>query len=60
MDVFPNKDMSKKFKNADFKFSVCFNYDKSIRYDITDYKENVNLSEQPISDVDYFCNLYKD
>ena len=47
MNVFPSKDLSRKFKNADFKFSVCFKYDKSIRYDITNYKENI-LSEEPI------------
>ena len=51
------KDLSKKFSNPQFRFSTCFKYEKSIRADVTNYKEHV-LSNEPISSVDCFCSLY--
>ena len=57
MKLFPAKHLSKKFSNQDFRFSTCFKYEKSIRSNIINYKENI-LDEGPISDIKCFCHLY--
>ena len=59
MKVFPFKDLSKKFSNPQFRFSTCFKYKKSIRADVTNYKEHI-LSNEPISNVTCFCSHYSD
>ena len=58
MEVFPSKDLSKKFRNAEFRFSTCFKYEKSIRADITNYKEHVLRNEPIVNYVNCFCNHY--
>ena len=59
MKVFLFKDLSKKFSNLQFRFSTCFKYEKSIRADVTNYKEHI-LSNEPISNVNCFCSHYSD
>ena len=59
MKLFPSKDLNKKFQNKDFKFSTCFKYEKAIRADLVNYKENI-LCDDPISDVKCFCHLHAD
>ena len=59
LNVFPSRDLNNKFSNPDFKFTACYKYDKSIRYDITNYRNNV-LIEEPIPIIDCCCHLYKD
>jgi hypothetical protein len=59
MDLFPNKHLSKKFCNPDFRFSTCYKYENSIRRNIINYKENI-LDEGDIADIQCYCHLYPD
>ena len=56
MELFPSKNLNKKFQNKDFRFSTCFKYEKSIRADIVNYFLNI-LCDDPISDVKCFCHM---
>ena len=57
MEFFPKKHLSKKFSHTDFRFSMCYKYEASVRRDIINYKCNI-MNEGPISDVKCYCHLY--
>ena len=57
MENFPTKRLSKKFSNVDFRFSACYKYEKSIRHDIINYKNNI-MDEELVTDIKCFCHLY--
>ena len=57
MNLFPSKNLSKKFCHSDFRFSTCYKYENSIRSDIINYKENI-MDFGDIADVKCYCHLY--
>ena len=60
MKYFPSKHLSKKYNNPEFKFNVCYNYDRSIKGKVINYKKNILYNDEDLGQVRCNCNLYSE